>query len=47
MTGDEETGKPESKENGLEMNDNPTIPVEIKEEKKTLDTPEILKGTSL
>ncbi|KAA0722473.1 Sodium-dependent phosphate transport protein 2B [Triplophysa tibetana] len=47
MTEDEETGKPENKDNRLEMKDNPTIPAEIKEEKKTLDTPEILKGTSL
>ncbi|XP_057187094.1 solute carrier family 34 member 2a [Triplophysa rosa] len=47
MTGDGETGKHENKDNGLEMYDNPTITVEIKEDKKTLDAPEILKATSL
>lgn len=47
MTGDEETGKHENKDNGLEMYDNPTMTVEIKEDQKTLDTPENLKATSL
>uniref|UniRef100_A0A8C2JS72 Solute carrier family 34 member 2a n=1 Tax=Cyprinus carpio TaxID=7962 RepID=A0A8C2JS72_CYPCA len=44
---DEETGTQENKDNEIEMYDKPTISVEIKEAKKTSDSCEILKATSL
>ncbi|XP_065110532.1 solute carrier family 34 member 2a [Paramisgurnus dabryanus] len=43
---DEEMEKHENKD-GIEMYDNPTMNVEVKEDKKTLDAPEMLKATSL
>lgn len=43
---DEEMGKHENKDE-IEMYDNPTMNVEIKEDKKTPDSPEMLKATSL
>ncbi len=44
---DEETGTHENKDQGIEMYDNPTMTVEIKEAKKSSDSCEILKATSL
>lgn len=44
---DEETGTHEKKDQEIEMYDNPTMTVEIKEAKKTSDSCEILKATSL
>nr|XP_055061730.1 solute carrier family 34 member 2a [Misgurnus anguillicaudatus] len=43
---DEEMEKHENKD-GIEMYDNPTMNVEINEDKKTPDAPEMLKATSL
>ncbi|XP_067259303.1 solute carrier family 34 member 2a isoform X1 [Chanodichthys erythropterus] len=44
---DEEKGKHENMDHGIEMYDNPTMTDEIKEAKKTSDSCEILKATSL
>ncbi|XP_051559290.1 solute carrier family 34 member 2a [Myxocyprinus asiaticus] len=44
---DEEMEKHEMKNHEIEMYDNPTMAVEINEDKKTSDNSEILRGTSL
>ncbi|KAK9980724.1 hypothetical protein ABG768_000313 [Culter alburnus] len=44
---DEEKGKHENMDHGIEMYDNPTMTDEIKEAKKTSDSCEILKATTL